>query len=255
MLEPPAHFTPTEQAIFYVAQYPCEHCLLPQLSTTEQFSSFFRWRMAQLHIAHCWATRVIGSDDALYSEMKAKAISRDFYDWVHLKVSYFEDLWVLCQLLAPRMAEDLSELGNIELSQATTALHLFRATVMECTNWPIELSCGYVQIPGRKIDMALKLQAKSIKKGLTQKEALRLQRLLTEHGRKTVSLELLMAMMARYCDSKAIMAQFEHFMLAMANLYEKEATMARKSGGWGWDNGVKLVATENGIYVPVTSET
>lgn len=255
MLEPPTHFTPTEQAIFYVAQYPCEHCLLPQLFTTAQFSSFFHWRMAQLHIAHCWANRVSGSDDPLYSEMKAKVISRDFYDWVHLKVSYFEALWVLCQLLAPRMAENLAELGNNELSQAVTALHLFRATVMECTNWPIELSRGYIQIPGRKIDTGLKLQAKSLKKGLTQKETLRLQRLLTEHGQKFVSLEVLMAMVARYCDSKVVRVQFEHFALAMANLFEKEATMARKSGGWGWDNGVKLRATEDGVYVPDTSET
>jgi hypothetical protein len=255
MLEPPAHFTPTEQAIFYVAQYPCQHCLLPQLSTTEQFSLFLRWRTAQDYIARCWAARVLGSEDPLYSEMKAKAISRDFYDWAHLKVSYFEALWVLCQLLVPRMAEDLLELGYTELSHATTALQLFRGTLIESVNWSIELSCSYVQIPGRKIDSALKLQAKSIKKGLTQKEALRLQRLLTEYGRKAVSLELLVLMMARYCDSKAVMAQFEHFMLATANLYEKEATMARKSGSWGWDNGVKLTGTEDGVYIPVISET
>ena len=255
MLEPPDHFTPTEQAIFYVAQYPCERCLLPQLSTTEQFSLFLRWRTAQDYIARCWAARVLGSEDPLYSEMKAKAISRDFYDWAHLKVSYFEALWVLCQLLSPRMAEDLLELGHTELSYATTALQLFRGILIESVNWSIELSCGYVQIPGRKIDTALKLQAKSIKKGLTKKEALRLQRLLTEHGHKTVSLELLILMMARYCDSKVVTAQFGHFMLATANLYEKEATMARKSGSWGWDNGVKLTGTENGVYVPVPSET
>jgi hypothetical protein len=255
MLEPPDHFTPTEQAIFYVAQYPCERCLLPQLSTTEQFSLFLRWRTAQDCIARCWAARVLGIEDPLYSEMKAKAISRDFYDWVHLKVSYFEALWVLCQLLSPRMAEELSELGHTELSKLTTALSLFRANVIEGANWPIELSCGYTRIPGRKIDTALKLQAKNIKKGLTHKEALRLQRLSTEYGRKTVSLELLILMMARYCNSKAVTAQFEHFMLAMANLYEKEATMSRKSGSWGWDNGVKLTGTKDGVYVPVISET
>jgi hypothetical protein len=255
MLEPPDHFTPTEQAIFYVAQYPCERCLLPQLSTTEQFSLFLRWRTAQNYIARCWAARVFGNEDPLYSEMKAEVISRDFYDWAHLSVSYFEALWVLCQLLAPRMAEELAEFGYTELSHVTTALQLFRATVMESTNWQIELSCGYVQIPGRKIDTALKLQAKSIKKGLTKKEALRLQRLSTEHGRKTISIKLLIAMMARYCGSKAVTAQFEHFMLATANLYEKEATMVRKSGSWGWDNGVKLTGTEDGVYIPVISKT
>lgn len=255
MLEPPAHFTPTEKAIFYVAQYPCQDCLLPQLSTTEQFSLFLRWRTAQGYIAHCWAARVLGSEDPLYSEMKAKVISRDFYDWAHLKVSCFEALWLLCQLLAPRMAKDLSDQGYTELSHATTALQLFRGTLIESVNWWIELSCGYVRIPGRKIDTALKLQAKSIKKGLTKKEALRLQRLLTEHGHKTVSLELLILMMARYCDSKVVTAQFGHFMLATANLYEKEATMARKSGSWGWDNGVKLTGTKDGVYVPVISET
>jgi hypothetical protein len=255
MLEPPDYFTPTEQAIFYVAQYPCERCLLPQLSTTEQFSLFLRWRTAQDYIARCWTARVLGSADPLYSEMKAKAISRDFYDWIHLKVSYFEALWGLCQLLSPRMAEELSKLGHTELSKLTTALTLFRANVIEGANWPIELSCGYTRIPGRKIDTALKLQAKNIKKGLTHKEALRLQRLSTEYGRKAVSLELLILMMARYCDSKAVTAQFEHFMLATANLYEKEATMSRKSGSWGWDNGVKLTGTKDGIYVPVISET
>jgi hypothetical protein len=203
MLEPPDHYTPTKQAIFYVAQYPCERCLVPQLSTTEQFSLFLRWRTAQDCIARCWAARVLGSEDPLYSEMKTKAISRDFYDWVHLKVSYFEALWVLCQLLSPRMAEELSRLGHTELSKLTTALSLFRANLIEGANWQIELSCGYVRIPGRKIDTALKLQAKSIKKGLTQKEALRLQRLSIEHGHKDVSLELLILMMARYCDSYA----------------------------------------------------
>ena len=255
MLEPPAHFTPTEKAIFYVAQYPCQHCLLPQLSTTDQFSYFFRWRIAQTYIARCWLARVVGSEDSLYSEMKAKTISRDFYDWTHLKVSYFETLWGLCQLLAPRMAEDLLKLGQTEIGRLTTALSLFRGAVLESANWQIELSCGYVQIPGRKIDTALKLQAKGIKKGLTRKETLRLQRLLAEYGHKTISLELLIAMIVRYCDSKAISAQFELFMLAMANLYEKEGTMARKNGGWGWDNGVKLTGTENGVYVPLISGT
>jgi hypothetical protein len=255
MLQPPDHFTPTEQAIFYVAQYPCERCLLPQLSTTEQFSLFLRWRTAQDCIARCWTARILGSEDPLYSKMKAKAISRDFYDWVHLKVSYFEALWVLCQILSPRMAEDLSRLGHTELSKLTTALSLFKANLIEGANWQIELSCGYVRIPGRKIDTALKLQAKSIKKGLTQKEVLRLQRLSIEHGHKDVSLELLILMMARYCDSKVVTAQFGHFMLATANLYEKEATMARKSGSWGWDNGVKLTGTKDGVYVPAISET
>lgn len=255
MLEPPADFTPTEQAIFYVAQYPCQHCLLPKLSTTAQFSSFLNWRLAQTYIARCWSARITGSDDPIYSEMKMKIISRNFYDWVHLKVSYLETLWVLCQLLAPRLFEELSELGHTELGKSATALFLFRTTVMESANWQIELSCSHVEVPGRKIGAALKLQAKSIKKGLTQKETLRLQRLSAQHGHKSLSFSLLITMMARDCHSKAVTAQFELFMLATANLYEKEATMARKNEGWGWNNGVKLMGTKSGVYVPVLSES
>lgn len=251
MLEMPPNLTPTEQAIFYVAQYPCECCLLPKLSTTDQISAFWNWRRTQTCIALCWKARVIGLDDPIYSLVKQKVISRDFYDWIHLKVSYFETLWVLCQLLGPRMAEGLTEQVEKKLGQSNIALFLFQATVMEEANWQIESSCNYVVVAARKADTALKLKAKAIKKGLTQKEELRLQR-LTQNSRKSNSLSLLMIGMAQNSDSKAITAQFKHFMLATANLYEKDATMARKSGSWGWDNGVKLTGTGDGVYVPVS---
>lgn len=124
MLEPPDHFTPTEQAIFCFTQYPCEHCLLSKLRTKDQLSTFLSWRLAHLYIALCWKARLYGLDDPIYAEMKEKTISRDFYDWVHLKVSYFEALWVLCQLLAPRIADELKESGKGNTAAKVTALYL-----------------------------------------------------------------------------------------------------------------------------------
>jgi hypothetical protein len=253
MLEPPEHLTPTEQAIFYVAQYPCQHCLFPKLSTADQFSSFWNWRIAQTHIALCWKTRLAGHDDPLYLAMKQGVISKDFYEWAHLKASYFETLWVLCQLLVPQMAERTTKLGREDLGNKITALFLFRAAVMEKANWQIEISCDYVEVSGRNVDTALKLQAKAIKKGLTQKEALRLQR-LTLNSSKSKFSSLLRIMMALNFNNKAVKGQFELFMLATANLCEKEATMARKGGSYGWDNGVKLTGTGSGVYVPIVSE-
>jgi hypothetical protein len=250
MLESPDHFTPTQQAVLYVTQYPCLHCVLPKLSTVDQLSYFFNWRLAQTYIALCWSARLAGYDDPLYPELKQKVISKDFYEWVHLKVSYFEALWVLCQFLAPRIAEGVRELGR-KNEDRITALLLFRGAVMENANWQVELSCDYVEVSGRNVDTALKLRAKAIKEGLTQKEVLRLQR-VTQNSPSSNCLSLLV-LTAQKINNKAITAQFEIFMLAMANLCEKEATMARKEGSWGWNNGVKLTGSKSSVYCPVHS--
>lgn len=262
MLEPPDHFTPTEQAIFYITQYPCEHCLLPRLRTEDQLNAFLSWRLAQLYTALCWKTRLYGLDDPIYAKMKNKTISRDFYDWVHLKVLYFEALWGLCQLLAPRIADELRELGRDDA--AAKALFLFRGAVMEKANRRIEDSFGYVEMSGRATDKAFKTAAKAIREilaeGQVSKEVARLIRNLgrggkSGAGREAVCLDFLTSVAVLNFKSKAVKAQFEFFMLATANLCEKEATMARKEGSWGWNNGVKLTGLKSSVYCPAHSES
>lgn len=264
MLEIPDNLTPTQQAISCISQYPCQHCLLPKLRTTDQLSAFLSWRLAQNYIALCWKARVCGLDDPIYAEMKKKTISRDFYDWVHLKVSYFEALWVLCQLLAPRIADELRELGREDATAKATALFLFRGAVMEKANRPIEDSFGYVEMPGRTTNKAFKTAAKAIREilaeGQVSKEVARLTRNLGRGGksggdRGAVCLDLLTSVAVLNFKSKAVKAQFEIFMLATANLCEKEATMARKGGSWGWNNGVKLAGSKSSVYCPAHSES
>ena len=256
MLEISEDLPPTQQAILWATQYPCEHCLLPKLHTVDQISTFMELRLAQTFVALCWSARVAGYDDPLYSRLKDKSISQNFYDWAHLKTSYFEALWGLCQILAPRMADDLRMLGHRDIACRTDALSLFKTAVMEEANGKIELSFGYVEIPGRKVDEALKLKAKSIKEGLTKKEHTRLRNLAKGNGyRESHFMSLLLFMVAKNLKSKAVIAQFEHFNLAIANLCQKEATIARKNGGWGWNNGVKITGTKNNVYAPSLSET
>jgi hypothetical protein len=214
-------------------------------------------RQTQTFIALCWSARVAGYDDPLYSRLKDKSISQNFYDWAHLKTSYLEALWGLCQILAPRMADDLRRVGHEDIACLTNALFLFKATLIEQENGKLELSFGYVEISGRKIDKALKLKAKSIKEGfLTQKEVKRLRNLAKGNGyRDSRSMTLLYFMVARNLRNRAVTAQFELFTLAAANLWEKEATMARKNGCWGWNNGVKITGSQTSVYTPVSSET
>lgn len=256
MLEISEDLPPTQQAILWATQYPCENCLLPKLQTIDQLSAFMELRQVQTFVALCWSARVAGYDDPLYSRLKDKSISQNFYDWAHLKTSYFEALWGLCQILAPRMADDLKKLGYEDVACHTNALFLFKAAVMEEANGNIELSFSYVEIPGRKVDEALKLKAKSIKEGLTKRELTRLRNLAKGNGyRHSHFMSLLFFMVAGNLKSRAVMAQFELFSLASANLWEKEATIARKNGGWGWNNGVKITGTKNNVYAPSLSET
>ncbi|MEG3842973.1 hypothetical protein [Microcoleus sp. herbarium14] len=264
MLEIPDHLTPTQQAVLYVAQYPCQHCLLPKLRTADQLSAFLSWRLAQHCIALCWQARLWGLDDFIFAEMKKKTISRDFYDWVHLKVSYFEALWVLCQLLAPRIAGELRELGREDATAKITALFLFKAAVMENANRPIEKSFGYVEMSGRATDKAFKTAAKAIREvlagGQVSKEVARFTK-KQGRGEKSgadrgaVCLNFLTSVAFLNFKSKAVKAQFEIFMLATANLCEKEATMARKGGSYGWNNGVKLTGSKSSVYCPAHSES
>jgi len=53
MLEMPPNLTPTEQAIFYLTQYPCECCLLPKCSTDAQRDQFVGLQKIQNLIANC----------------------------------------------------------------------------------------------------------------------------------------------------------------------------------------------------------
>jgi hypothetical protein len=213
-------------------------------------------RQAQTFTALCWSARVAGYDDPLYSRLKDKSISRNFYDWVHLKTSYLEALWGLCQILAPRMADDLRMLEHEDIACLTNALFLFKAAIMEKENGNIELSFGYVEISGRKVDEALKLKAKSVKQGLSQKELRRLCNLAKGNGyRNSHFMSLLSFMVFKNLKSRAVMAQFELFNLAAANLWEKEATMARKNGCWGWNNGVKITGSQTSVYAPIFSES
>jgi hypothetical protein len=255
------NLSPTQQAILLVTQYPCECCVLPKLQTTDQFSSFFYRRRVHDYIAVCWWARVYGNGDRIYSQMEEKVSSRDFYDWVCLKVLYFDALWGLCQSLAPRMVkdfaklkpEDLAKLKHKDLGERITPLWLFKAAVMEEANGEVEISCDYIELPGRKIDTALKLKAKAVKEGLNEREARRLQKLSQQYGRKNISESLLREIATRNNRSKAIKSQFDLFMLAAANLWEKEATIARKGGTWGWNNGVPLTGTKNNVYAPLPS--
>jgi hypothetical protein len=217
---------------------------------------FMEHRQAQTFVALCWSARVAGYDDPLYSRLKDKSISRNFYDWAHLKTSYLETLWGLCQILAPRMADDLRRLGQKDTANLINALFLFKAALIEKENGNVELSFGYVEISGRKVDEALKLKAKSIKEGLTQKELKRLRNLAKGNGyRDSHFMSLLLLTVAKNFNSKAVIAQFELFNLASAHLWEKEATMARKNGCWGWNNGVKITGSQTSVYTPVSSES
>ena len=256
MLEISEDLLPTQQAILWATQYPCERCLFPKLQTIDQLSTFMEHRQAQTFVALCWSARVAGYDDPLYSRLKDKSISRNFYDWAHLKTSYLETLWGLCQILAPRMADNLRRLGREDIAYRADALFLFKTALMEKENGNIELSFGYVEISGRKVDQALKLKAKSIKEGLTQKELKRLHNLAKGNGYyESHSMSLLLFMASKNLKSRAVMAQFELFSLALANLWEKEATMARKNGGWGWNHGVKITGSQTSIYTPASSES
>ena len=256
MLEPPEHFTPTQKAIFYVTRYPCEYCLFPQLKTTDQLSTFIQQRQISVLVALCWSGRVNGRNDILYPQLKQKAISRDCYEWVQLRTSYLEALWVLCQLLAPRIADELESSGYEQVADCCQALFYFRAAVMEQGNRPIQLSFDYVEISGRDVDAALKLKSKLIKSGLTKKESIRLENLTKKNScHNIMSLELLTYALAQNFGDKAINAQFQIFRLATANLCEKEATMARKGGSWGWNNGVKLAGSKSSGYCPAHSES
>lgn len=256
MLEISEDLPPTQQAILWATQYPCENCLLPRLQTIDQLSTFMERRQAQTFIALCWSARVAGYDDPLYSRLKDKSISRNFYDWAHLKTSYLEALWGLCQILAPMMADELRRLGDEDIACLINALFLFKAALIEKENGSIELSFGYVEISGRKVDEALKLKAKSIKEGLTQKELRRLRNLAKGNGyRDSHFMNLLSFMVLKNLKSRAVVAQFELFSLASANLWEKEATMARKNGCWGWNNGVKIAGSQTSVYTPVLSES
>jgi hypothetical protein len=256
MLEPPDHFTPTEKAIFYVAQYPCEHCLLPQISTTDQLSTFILKRQISTLVASCWSSRVGGYGDLLYAELKRKSISRDCYEWVQLKTSYLEALWGLCQLLAPRIADELKSSGYEQVADCSQALFYFRAVVMEQGNHPIQLSFGYAEISGRDVDAALKLKSKLIRSGLTKKESIRFKNLTKKNNcHHILSLELLTQVFARNFYDKAISAQFQIFCLAMANLCDKEATISRKGGSWGWNQGVKLKGSSDSTYSPKASDS
>jgi hypothetical protein len=64
MLEIPDNLTPTEQAIFYVTQYPCPHCLLPKCSTDTQRNYFLGLQKVQNLIAVAGARKL----QSLFSE-------------------------------------------------------------------------------------------------------------------------------------------------------------------------------------------
>jgi hypothetical protein len=254
MLEIPDNLTPTEQAIFYVTQYPCPHCLLPKCSTDTQRNYFLGLQKVQNLIADCWTTYCNGSADPIIPALKNKALPRDFYEWVWLNVYYFDALWKLCQVLAPSLAKSFRETVNNEASTyEATALYLFKAAVMEKMNWHIEASFGYTTGGGRAADAALKLKAKRLRgASLTQEETKRLAK-LGRGGHESKVLGSLVRATALDSKNKNVAIQFRNFKLATADLFEKEAKMARKGGGWGWDRGIKLKATKASTYVPVLS--
>ena len=172
----PDNLTPTKQAIFYVTQYPCLHCLWPKCSTDTQRNYFVGLQKIHNLIADCWTAYCNGLADPILSALKNKTLPRDYHEWVWLNVYYFDTLWKLCQVLAPSLADSLQEPFNNEASTyEATPLYLFKAAVMEKINWHIEASFGYITGGGRPADAALKLKVKVLKgEALTQEDAKRL---------------------------------------------------------------------------------
>ncbi|MEG4109894.1 hypothetical protein [Microcoleus sp. S13_C5] len=251
MLEMPDNLTPTEQAIFYVTQYPCPHCLLPKCSTDAQRDYFVGLQKIQNLISDCWTAYCNGWADPLLPALKSKAIPRDIHEWVWLNVYYLDALWKLCQVLAPSLADSFQEVVNHEASvYEATALYLFRAAVMEKNNWHIEATFGYITGGGRVADAALKLKAKTLRgEVLTQEETKRWAK-LAKRGHKSNVLDLLGRAAILEFKNKNVAIQFRNFKLATADLFKREATIARKGGGYGWDRGIPLKATEGSVYVP-----
>jgi len=251
MLEMPPNLTPTEQAIFYLTQYPCECCLLPKCSTDAQRDQFVGLQKIQNLIANCWTASCNGTADPILFALKNKILPRDYYEWVWLNVYYFDALWKLCQVLAPSLADSFREVVNHEASiYEATALYLFKAAIMEKINWHIEATFGYITGGGRPADIALKLKVKGLRGGIrTEEETKRLEK-LTRGGREFKALKLLAMTAVLASKNKNVAIQFRNFNLATADLFEREATMARKGGGWGWDRGIKLKATKNSTYIP-----
>ena len=250
MLEIPDSLTPTQQAIFYVTQYPCECCLWSKCFTDAQRNNFVGLQKIQNLIADCWTAQCNGWADPLLPALKNKTLPRDYHEWVWLNVYYFDALWKLCQVLAPPLADSFQEAINNEvLIYETTALYLFKAVVMEKINWHIEATFGYITGGGRAADTALKLKVKGLREARTEEETKRLAK-LTRGGHKFQALNLLVMMAVLASKNKNMAIQFRNFNLATADLFEREATMARKGGGWAWDRGIKLKATKNSTYVP-----
>lgn len=247
----PPNLTPTEQAIFYLTQYPCECCLLPKCSTEAQRAQFVGLQKIQNLIADCWTAYCNGWADPLLLALKSKAIPRDWHEWVWLNVYYFDALWKLCQVLAPSLADSFQEVVSNEASiYEATALYLFKAAVMEKINWHIESTFGYITGGSRPADIALKLKVKGLRGEIrTQEETKRLAK-LTRGGREFKALKLLAMSAVLASKNKNVAIQFRNFNLATADLFEREATMARKGGGWAWDRGIKLKATKNSTYIP-----
>jgi hypothetical protein len=245
------NLTPTEQAIFYVTQYPCPHCLWPKCSTDTQRYYFLGLQKIQNLIADCWTAYCNGLADPIHAALKNKTLPRDYHEWVWLNVYYFDALWKLCQVLAPCLLENLQEAVNGEaLTYESTALYFFKAAVMEKVNWHIEASFGYITGGGRSLDTVLKLKTKVLRGGtLTQEEAKRLTK-VAKGGHELKVLSFLATTAVLESKSKNVAIQFRNFNQAKADLFEVEATMARKRGGWGWDRGIKLKATKNSTYIP-----
>ena len=251
MLEMPDNLTPTEQAIFYLTQYPCSHCLLPRCSTDTQRDYFSGLQKIQNLIADCWTAYCNGSANPILPALKNKTLPRDCHEWVWLNVYYFDALWKLCQVLAPSLADRFQEaISNEASTYEAAALYLFKAAVMEKINWHIEATFGYITGGGRAADTALKLKVKGLRGEIqTQEETQRLEK-FTRGGCKSKVLNSLATVAVLASKNKNVAIQFRNFKIATADLFEREATMARKGGGWGWDRGIKLKATKNSTYIP-----
>jgi hypothetical protein len=240
----------SKRIAYLLASLP-EEGLLLLAKTTDQIHYWLTDRLANTLAAIAWIARQQLQPDPLQPLLKSGQLSRNDYNRIWSLVDYYQRLWALVQLTEPFIRE-LFEKANFPWPHQEPC-DLFACIVKELANE--EFSCCLVTYKESSAtnnekecrQLAKFLNGKPLSKELERKAERPIDRAKLA---KRIWATLLLAIAQKNAtrNNRALKHALEDFHVALARLFEYEATYHRIHGSYAWKDGKKIKGSRGGSY-------
>ncbi len=234
-----------------LASLPDKHLLL-LTKTNEQIRHWLVNRLMYTMVACAWWARMNGEDDPLRPLVRSKELRQNDYNRIWQLVECYERLWAVAQFTEPFIKEEFERLKLPYIF--SSSYDLFLCVVQEQVNGEFSLCLSsYRVFSVKKRVRKYGELASRIRDGFPIPQTEPTPAPVDFINRtKHIFWSLLLLSVARQkagnSKHRALRKALQSYDSSMADLFELEASYARRTGSFAWDDGERLKGSKDGTY-------